>query len=860
MRRAILERAVAKTWSDDLPEGPASADPPPDAARLDPPADRYELLGLLGQGGGGEVLRALDRHLDRVVALKRQTDLSAEGAQRFEAEAQAHAQLQHPNIAAVHDLDRDEDGRWFFTMPEVRGRTLDAAISAVHAVSGVQGWRRTEDGWGLERLLDALVQVGDAVAAAHASGVLHRDLKPTNIMLGPNGEVLVLDWGLARLTPGSAVATRARLATLHGHISGTPAYMAPEMARGQPERVGPHTDVYGLGAVLYQILSGRPPHVGDDPLAVLLEVMAGPPLPPGYAGGDPELDALLEAPPSPGPPVPAPLSDLCLRALETDPARRPASAAAFTATLRGWLEGAGRHERALAHLESAAARELEAAAARELADRRRAEAAEQVRTLPSWADETAHAPIWALEDEAREAHARAEAADRAAEQHQHEAEQEAPEAPEVHAARIGSALQALTRAEASADDTAATRAILRLERHRASLPATHPAHARATHALRGDGTLTLWTEPPGAEVWLETFTLSHRRLTPRPVGLLGRTPLVGVPLPMGSHRLVLRLAGHHDVIYPVHLARNGDWSGTPPGADAPFPIPLPPLGSLGPDEIYVPAGPFLAGGDPEQDRLPPLALWCDGFVIDRLATTFGQWLEFLNDRVGQGDPEAAARWEPRYYGAGPATEAEIFRRRPDGRYEIPFRPPELLQPGETNIRANMPVINVSRDGAAAYACWRAAREGQPWRLPGELEREKAGRGVDGRTYPMGPHLDPSWTWIRDSLGDTFELRDVDALPDDLSVYAVMGLAGNVRCWCADAGAPQPPRGHAGRVPPPPDPPPPGPQVSRGGAWASQVRASRCAFRVVEVEGIHHSLTGVRLLRPYGPRAPGARDV
>ena len=166
---------------------------------------RYEELGAIGSGGFGVVLRVRDRILERVLAMKvLHADLvhSEHMRSRFLTEARITAGLQHPGIIAVHDLGELADGRLWFTMREVHGRTLRAVIDEVHAAAGPDGFLETRSGWSFRRLLDAFARISQAVAFAHRRGVMHRDLKPDNLMVGEFGDVLVMDWGLARHVDG----------------------------------------------------------------------------------------------------------------------------------------------------------------------------------------------------------------------------------------------------------------------------------------------------------------------------------------------------------------------------------------------------------------------------------------------------------------------------------------------------------------------------------------------------------------------------------------------------------------------------------------------------------------------------------
>jgi serine/threonine-protein kinase len=224
---------------------------------------RYEALGVLGRGGMSTVFRAWDRELEREVALKVMSAAAGgDGAvARLRNEARVLARLEHPGLVPVHDVGTLPDGRVFYVMRLVRGRRLDE-----HA--------RQERS--LPALLRLFERVCEAVAFAHAQGVLHRDLKPANVMVGPFGEVLVLDWGLAKLVePGAppppagfppgettgethaAALADAPTRTQRGTVLGTPGYMAPEQARGEVERLDQRADVYALGALLRFLLEAR---------------------------------------------------------------------------------------------------------------------------------------------------------------------------------------------------------------------------------------------------------------------------------------------------------------------------------------------------------------------------------------------------------------------------------------------------------------------------------------------------------------------------------------------------------------------------------------------------------------------------
>ncbi|MGE0431814.1 MAG: protein kinase [Planctomycetota bacterium] len=238
-------------------------------------AARYEPGAELGRGGMGVVIEAHDAALRRTVAVKQLApDARGDAVQAFLDEAQITGQLEHPNIVPVHDVGRDADGRPWLVMKRIQGRALREVIAARKKRS------RTIMPRELNEMLDVITRVGEALAFAHDRGVIHRDLKPDNVMVGNHGEVLLMDWGLARPVHGGGsgdqppVVTTDRRSqqpdvTVDGRVAGTPAYMAPEQADGRTGEIGTASDIFGLGAILYHQLTLEPPYTGDSLMSVL---------------------------------------------------------------------------------------------------------------------------------------------------------------------------------------------------------------------------------------------------------------------------------------------------------------------------------------------------------------------------------------------------------------------------------------------------------------------------------------------------------------------------------------------------------------------------------------------------------------
>ncbi len=327
------------------------------------PSQRYELGEELAQGGQAMIQRVWDRNLRRFLAMKVVRHAEATGGRspspeaartrvRILEEALVTAQLDHPGIVPVHELGLDSQARVFFTMKLVKGHTLREVFERV---------REGHDGWTQVRALNVLRRVCEAMAYAHDKGVIHRDLKPSNVMVGRFGEVYVMDWGLARVLGGTdhgcdgprlaegSCDIRAgqwresdpRLVTGEGDVLGTPAYMSPEQALGHLGELGPPSDVYSVGAILYHLLAGHPPYLkpGTDPSyrSTLMRVQAGPP------------DPLHQRAPLASPELAA----ICARAMARKPEQRYRDMAAMAADLSAFLE-----RRVVAALETGAWAEL----------------------------------------------------------------------------------------------------------------------------------------------------------------------------------------------------------------------------------------------------------------------------------------------------------------------------------------------------------------------------------------------------------------------------------------------------------------------------------------------------------------------
>ncbi|MEK7684439.1 MAG: serine/threonine-protein kinase [Verrucomicrobiota bacterium] len=274
----------------------------------------YELLEEIARGGMGIVYKARQKSLDRIVALKMLLfgpRASPEFAKRFRAEAVLAASLQHPNIVAIHEVSVHE-GQQFFVMDYVDGPSLAKVIADC-------GLRIAD----FRRAAGYLKTVAEAIRYAHERGILHRDLKPSNVLIDAQDQPRVTDFGLARRFDDSQLSTLNPQLTLTGQVLGSPNYIPPEQALGKRGKVSRQSDVYALGAMLYHLLTGRPPFQGETLTDTLQQVLNAEPLAP----------RLLN------PSLPRDLETVCLKCLEKEPARRYATAQALADELGRFLNG-----------------------------------------------------------------------------------------------------------------------------------------------------------------------------------------------------------------------------------------------------------------------------------------------------------------------------------------------------------------------------------------------------------------------------------------------------------------------------------------------------------------------------------------
>jgi serine/threonine-protein kinase len=749
-----LGRRSIVAWAANATESGGATD-----AAFTPAEQKFRVEQLIGRGGMGEVHLVTDEDLKRQVAMKViRDDVPQAREQRlaFVAEAQATSQLEHPGIPPVHDIGLTPDGRLYFTMKLVQGRTLAEVIHDL-----VLKRREVQREYNLHKLVSILESICETMHFAHERGVIHRDLKPENVMLGDYGEVHVMDWGLARVESeideavedAEYVAT-ARIErgteTQHGEVKGTPAYMSPEQLKGQSALLDARSDVYALGCLLYEILTLHP----------AFDATAQDLVPKKFSG-----EVVDVAGRNPRRKVPEPLAEVCRKAMATAREGRYGSAREMGDALRVWLDGRG--ERARRHLEAEA---LAAQGREALAEYLRLK--EEVSRADRAADgEAARVKPW---EPVSQKAALLEARERV------ETLETETALAFAETARLLDA--ALTQ---EADNATARRALAELWKSRLDEAEARGHKADTAHALatlrryddgqlapfiQGDGALTLTTYPAGAEVVIQRFEELWGVLSPGEERSLGTTPLETVALPMGSYLCVLKHGGFPDVCYPVHISRGHSWQGA---------VRLRRADEIGDGFVYVPGGQTIHG-----EGKDTTVIEVHDFAIQRLPVTFGDYAKFLAALEAEQGIEAAAERLPRT----DTSDGAYMKRGEDGVY----RPvPDLIE-GEALVfcretfgegfETRLPVLAVTWYDAMAYCAWKTRSTGREWRLPTEQEREKAARGVDGRRFPWGDLEDASLAKCRDSRKHSTQPEPVGAFEAAVSVYGMADAAGGMWDW------------------------------------------------------------------------------
>jgi len=673
----------ALTTSTEASAGPSSEQVAP------PPADgaRYEPIEDLGSGGMGHVLAALDREAQRIVAVKRLNPNIADDpvlTAHFVREARLTAQLEHPNIIPVYDLGTDADGKRFFTMRVVKQRSLRDVLRDRH--KGME--------WPTVRLLGVLVQVSRALAYAHSRGVVHRDVKPANILLGDFGEVYLADWGLARVHTRGVLAGHPDAGQTRPAFGGSPGYIAPEVLDGTWDGRDPRVDLFAMGVVLYEIVTGRRPFLGDSADTVL------------------RANA-IETPPRPrelAPDCPLLLEDLCLSLLAREPRQRPESSTAVAERIEAFLEGAKERERRGEEARGLCARAREAVVAYERLEQERDALARQARELlpsvRSWEGIDKKRPCWELQDRAADA-------DREAGLAQARGIELFTSALGYDAAskeaRRGLADLYWSRARAAEEERR-----LATQLYYESLVAEYDTGHYA-EILGAGARLSVQSSPTGARVVARRYLERDRVLVLGEARALDCTPVTEATFDPGTYLITLELPGYRDVRYPVLLGR-----GVHHQAD----VRLYTESEIGDGFIYVPRGAAILGGDAEAfDPVARLTATVDDFAIATFPVTMGDYCAFLDD-LDRGRAGTLARRTPHDLRG---SEGRIVHRDTQGRW----RPDPHIIEGEA--RKAFPLDEHLEQVPVSLVDWFDAMAGDDHEKARRFDRARRDRGTGERS-------------------------------------------------------------------------------------------------------------------------------
>ncbi|NVB83069.1 MAG: SUMF1/EgtB/PvdO family nonheme iron enzyme [Kofleriaceae bacterium] len=727
---------------------------------------RYRKVSVLGKGGLGEVMACDDTVLQRTVALKvghLKGEVDSYSTKIILArEARIISALEHPNIIPIYDAGIDSTRGPFYVMRQVTDTSLEMILNQRKKGEG------NPHDYTLNRLLRYFLQVCNAVDYAHHRGVIHCDIKPANILLGEYGEVLLVDWGLAQ--------SRNHPLGVRG---GTLGYMAPEQMDASIERFDWRTDVFALGAIIYEILCGAAAfdearksevtELSKDPLRLYKT-------PPQPSTVDPRLE------------IPREVEEVCMRAIETDRDRRLETVRQLADAIEEWIEGSKQKERQRIEADKSAD------AGDELAERyhefveSRPEKLTVFRALRAdvvpWASLDDKQDLWDAEDIVRVTDA-------------------------LQVRTFHSAVSAYERAlDAVPNHTRARRGLARLywselqrarQRGEALEEVAYEQLLREVddgtfvRELQRDGLLELTFGEHAGRVTLAPLVENQRRLVEGAGEVIEERPTAHRSLPAGRYIVSTSIGdGPGRVSWPLNIE---------PGSLCKIAVDPPEMCRAGDGEVLIPGGVARLGGDPlSSEAEEPIVADLPGFILQRYPVTFGQWSLFIED-LRSTDPALAEKHVPK---SGPG------------------------QP-------TWPVFGVSAESAEAYAAWLSQKEGRTWRLPTELEWEKAGRGTDGRIYPWGDQFDATFCKMRDSRPGLPHPEAVGAFEWDVSPYGVHDLAGGVAEWCIPDHRRMAPRE-------------PREVVSRGGAWSDWPIDCRLASRRRYYATEYASRVGVRLAR------------
>ncbi len=759
--------------------------------------DRYGKFQSIGQGGVGTVNSCLDPHLGRRVAIK---SLNAryrhnkEQRTRFLREARVMSQLEHPNIVPVHELGTRDDGSIYFSMKLIDGITLRDIINGLRSEN-----RFIEETYTLTRLLDIFISVCNAIAFAHSRGVLHRDLKPDNILIGSFGEVLVLDWGLAKIFKGEEAEMidsdinldelldiKHGELTIDGSVSGTPLYMAPEQALGRNSELDERTDEYALGTILYEILSLERPIDGESVREILELIVEG------YYPTPRKM--------APNRSIPRELEAICLKAMSKRKRDRYRDIRELVADIERYRHGhtvqarpdsvttstwkwCKRHALFSASISAVLITILIGLGAVFLIRATRRQALVNLADTRKKNADSLNAQrvaIFKKLDSLRQARI-----SKVASPEEEELRQKLEDINSQTESMYDIALQLYGMSLPMSHNTEHQRMayfnIYRNKMEYAALTRNYPKIrellsysrewlgenfedapqsvqlqlARFTDLAAGRGSLQVLSNTEGLQLTLFEQKPDERgvyeNVNPKEIG---SAPVALTQLRPGSYMLEASKPGLPDVLIPFLLEH---------AEKQKLQVVMPKAIPAG--TAYVHAGSFYKGG-PFARQFKKHKRELPGFFMKKHEVTYEEYLKFWLD------PDGSNR-----------SDEDVSR--------IFLVPNDPLRAWDEDgqlipvLKPYFPIVGISQTSAERYCRWLTAKAGRIYRLPSAEEWEKAARGPDGREFAWGNKYDKSFAL-------SFENEEAHAavtywappgsFPLDRSVYDIYDLAGNVREW------------------------------------------------------------------------------
>ena len=712
-------------------------------------SDRYNLGKEVARGGVGVINQAFETRLRRDLVIKRlisQSEVSDYVLAKFVEEAQITAQLEHPNIVPVHDIGVTEAGDLYFSMKYVDGDSLKRVLKRLRAADPT-----TLAAYPRIRMLSIFQGVCRALAFAHSKGVIDRDIKPANVMLGEFGETLLLDWGVAKVLGEKASEEEQLVSTSRtqttdetqmGLVTGTPAYMAPEQAAGRIDRLNQKTDIFALGALLYELLTYRSPFRKASQRETLRAVIVDEP---------PPFDSWSEVSP-----VSDKLAQICLRCLRKRPRDRYDSVNEILADLLQYLEGVEevdrRRRRSQENLQLGlkAVREFEAVDAKLRAAQ--ASLTEGVWETPTFAPLEHRRRIWTASAQCAALHVQVE---------------------KKFTESVNRLAEAVSLDESN-DDAANELARLYWTKLKQSEQGNDPAakmffrdavkrfdRGLFRERLKGEGRLVVQSAPMDALVSVQQVVEMDLRLTPSPPLDIGKTPILNHVLREGRWLVTLSKPGYADANFPITIRR---------GETTEIESELVKEAAVYEHFLYVPAGACTVGGDPvcasaQASQVRNL----DAFQIARYPVTCAEYLAFLN-AIDAEDPRAAQLRVPRMSRRG----GFLWQRDAQRRFVLPTSDSRGF-----GWEPHYPVVGISFEDANAFCEWFGNATQRRIRLPSEFEWEKSARGSDERAFPWGDTFDPYFCKTADSRAGESRLERVGSFAYDCSPYGIYDMAGLV---------------------------------------------------------------------------------